>query len=127
MLTPHKIANSIKADFNQIGSHPVMIEFYKGLDYKNKIGRERDEAVINYLISKAQMYAEGWIRANMNATGELWNKSTEYDRLNGEQDKVFKMMNDTINRLILAIKEDLKPDQIEKLRELEKEIKKKLG
>ena len=125
-FTPHQIANSINADLATIIKHPYVQDFMSGLDYKSRKQREKDELLINFLMGKCKMYANGWIVSNMNKTASLHENAQYIQDLADSLVPVYREMNNTVNKIILMVKDRLDADDLDELRRLEGEIQKKL-
>lgn len=121
-FTPHQIAKSIQRDLDNTIQHPYVKEFMKGLDFKSKATREKDEVLINFLFSKMKFYADGWIKANALQTASLYENAQFIQEAKDELIPVYKAMNDMVNGLILMVKDKISPETLHELREMERKI-----
>ena len=120
----HRVAASIKADMEATIKHPIMKAFRDGLQFKSAKTAEKDEQAVRFLLTKLEMYMQGWIGANNLSTKELYIKSVELDRMASEVFSVYDQMNDVVNALIKThVAPNVPKESLDKLRELEKQIK----
>lgn len=118
-LYEHRIAKTLKRDFENVMSSEYINQFHQRNEYKSAKTKKADEDLVNYLLGKLKQYSHGWIQCNANKTAELWNKSRALDDQLESLRKEANLLNDLINQMIVIVKDKLPYETLKSLRELE--------
>lgn len=122
----HRISSTVQEDLDKTLRSDQVNDFMLGLEYKSAKTKEKDLAVIELLVSKLKIYAKGWIGANANSTGELYNKALAFEEQQREFYGFLLETNEALTGVIVALKQKdtLTDIQLDALRGLERIIKK---
>lgn len=120
-FAPHKVAESINKDLNNVLTGQVMTNFKNGLNFKSARTRQTDEALVGLLVGRLKMYADGWVKANSLKTAELWQKAQAYDAAVEGLRTACKSINALLNESIIYMKQRNQIDEetLQELRQLE--------
>lgn len=124
IFSEHMINETIRKDYEKIINSEDIKQFLKRNEYKSAKTKEADEKLVNRLLFKLNQYRQGWTKANMLKTAELWNKSQMLDKQREDLIEDARSLNASVNDVIVIFKEKLPESALKSLRELEIKMRK---
>ena len=124
IFSEHMINETLKKDYEKVINSEGIKQFIKRNEYKSAKTKEADEKLVNSLLFKLNQYRQGWTKANMLKTAELWNKSQMLDKQREALIQDAESINGKVNDMIVQIKDKVPESALKSLRELEIKMRK---
>ena len=117
-MKEYKISEAINKDYQKVINSAQMSEFKKNLKYKSEVSRKTDEQLVSMILTRLEMYKNGWVMANSAKTVNLASAADEIE----EAWKLIDHFNNTLNNLIKLLRPNIPEDILNELRSLEREL-----
>jgi len=117
-MKEYEISEAINKDYQKVITSAQMSEFKKNLKYKSEVSRKTDEQLVSMILTRLEMYKNGWVMANSAKTVNLASAADEIQ----EAWKLIDHFNNTLNNLIKLLRPNIPENILKELRGLEREL-----